>query len=146
MRLHEDSEPCSLLRDPKGQAHHMFSNIPESTNLRIFFFKIFFAQFLQKYSIEINKINNANITLYHKRKRHTLQPSEKLNTKFCEKTRRFRIRERHVMNSLKDGRSVFVIYNNRSRGTSSLVKLTKSAASGAIVNWDFLVSAASMVS
>lgn len=44
----------------------------------------------------------------------------------------------------KDGRSVFVIYNNRSRGTSSLVKLTKSAASGAIVNWDFLVSAASM--
>ena len=49
-----------------------------------------------------------------------------------------------MMNSLKDGRSVFVIYNNRSRGTSSLVKLTKSAASGAIVNWDFLVSAASM--
>ena len=48
------------------------------------------------------------------------------------------------MRDPKDGRSVFVVYNNRARGTSSLVKLTKSSASGSIVNWDFLVSTASM--
>ena len=50
-----------------------------------------------------------------------------------------------VLRDPRDGRSVFVVYNNRARGTSSLVKLTKSSASGAIVNWDFLVSTASMV-
>ena len=34
--------------------------------------------------------------------KYTLQASKKLNIKLCEKNRRFRIGEKHVMNSLKE--------------------------------------------
>ena len=48
------------------------------------------------------EMKNADITVYHNRKRHLKSPL-KMKDKIREKkTRRFRIRERHVMNSLKD--------------------------------------------
>jgi hypothetical protein len=48
------------------------------------------------------EIKKADITVYHFKK-DTLQPSKKQNIKFCEKNCRFGIREKHIMNSLKDG-------------------------------------------
>lgn len=48
-----------------------------------------------------------------------------------------------VINDPRDGRSAFAIYNHRSNGTSTLVKLTRTSATP-LANWDFLVSSAAM--
>jgi len=49
-----------------------------------------------------------------------------------------------ILSDPRDSRSVFVIYNHRASKTSSLIKMTKTSASGAIHQFDFLVATAVM--